>query len=51
MLTEYLLSKDQMLMAPAVVIMVGALISFLTLLLHFGQQVGNRWLPEEMNKS
>ena len=48
MLTEYLLSKDQMLMAPAVVIMVGALISFLTLLLHFGQQVGNRWLPEEM---
>jgi MHS family proline/betaine transporter-like MFS transporter len=51
MLTEYLLSKDQMLMAPAVVIMVGALISFLTLLLHFGQQVGNRWLPEEINKS
>jgi len=51
MLTEYLLSRENLLMAPAVVIMAGALISLLTLLLRSDWRVGNALLPEELNRS
>jgi MHS family proline/betaine transporter-like MFS transporter len=51
MLTEYLLSRENLLMAPAMVIMAGALISLLTLLLRSDWRVGNALLPEELNRS
>jgi MHS family proline/betaine transporter-like MFS transporter len=47
MLTEYLLSRENLIMAPAIVIMAGALISLLTLLLRSDWRVGNALLPEE----
>jgi MHS family proline/betaine transporter-like MFS transporter len=50
MLTEYLLSRENLLMAPAMVIMAGALISLLTLLLSSDWRVGNALLPEELNR-
>lgn len=50
MLTEYLLSRQNLLMAPAMVIMAGALVSLLTLLLRSDWRVGNELLPEELGK-
>lgn len=50
MLTEYLLSRENLLMAPAMVIMAGALVSLLTLLLRSDWRVGNECLPEELGK-
>jgi MHS family proline/betaine transporter-like MFS transporter len=51
MLTEYLLSRKNLLMAPALVIMAGAFVSLLTLLLRSDWRVGNERLPEERSKS
>jgi MHS family proline/betaine transporter-like MFS transporter len=51
MLTEYLLSRKSLLMAPAMVIMAGAFVSLLTLLLRSDWRVGNERLPEERSKS
>jgi MHS family proline/betaine transporter-like MFS transporter len=51
MLTEYLLSRESLLMAPAMVIMAGALVSLLTLLLRSDWRVGNERLPEEIRQS
>ncbi|MEN9917433.1 MAG: hypothetical protein RLY40_1372 [Pseudomonadota bacterium] len=48
MLTEYLLSRENLLMAPAMVIMAGALVSLLTLLLRSDWKSGNAPLPEEV---
>jgi MHS family proline/betaine transporter-like MFS transporter len=48
MLTEYLLSRENLLMAPAMVIMAGALVSLLTLLLRSDWRSGNAPLPEEV---
>ncbi len=48
MLTEYLLSRKNLVMAPAMVIMAGALISLLTLLLRSDWRTGNALLPEEL---
>ena len=48
MLTEYLLSRKHLLMAPAIIIMAGALISLLTLLLRPEWRTGNSLLPEEL---
>ncbi len=50
MLTEYLLSRKNLLMAPAMVIMAGAFVSLLTLLLRSDWRVGNERLPEELGK-
>lgn len=47
MITEYLLSRENLVMAPAMVIMAGALISLLTLLLRSDWRTGNNLLPEE----
>jgi MHS family proline/betaine transporter-like MFS transporter len=47
MVTEYLLSRQNLLMAPAMVIMAGALISLLTLIMSTHWQAGNALLPEE----